>query len=88
MSFIPLNPVAPVLSIAPKGTPGLYSTLLSVSQSGNVRFRAETSGCPVTGLQAIAGENNLAATAFLIRQGEDYRLRWFTPTTELPLFER
>jgi PhzF family phenazine biosynthesis protein len=21
----------------------------------------------------------------LIRQGEDYRLRWFTPTTEVPL---
>ena len=36
-------------------------------------------------LQAIAGENNLAETAFLIRQGEDYRLRWFTPTTEVPL---
>jgi len=36
-------------------------------------------------LQAIAGENNLAETAFFIRQGEDYRLRWFTPTTEVPL---
>ena len=36
-------------------------------------------------LQAIAGENNLAETAFLIRQGEDYRLRWFTLTTEVPL---
>jgi PhzF family phenazine biosynthesis protein len=36
-------------------------------------------------LQAIAGENNLAETAFIIRQGEDYCLRWFTPTTEVPL---
>lgn len=36
-------------------------------------------------LQAIAGENNLAETAFFIPQGEDYRLRWFTPTTEVPL---
>jgi len=36
-------------------------------------------------LQAIAAENNLAETAFLTPQGEDYRLRWFTPTTEVPL---
>jgi PhzF family phenazine biosynthesis protein len=36
-------------------------------------------------LQAIAAENNLAETAFLVREGLDYRLRWFTPTTEVPL---
>jgi PhzF family phenazine biosynthesis protein len=36
-------------------------------------------------LQAVAAENNLAETAFLVRYGEDYRLRWFTPTTEVPL---
>ena len=36
-------------------------------------------------LQAIAAENNLAETAFLVREGADYRLRWFTPTTEVPL---
>ena len=36
-------------------------------------------------LQAIAGENNLSETAFLVRAGEDYRLRWFTPTVEVPL---
>jgi predicted PhzF superfamily epimerase YddE/YHI9 len=36
-------------------------------------------------LQAIAAENNLSETAFLMRQGSDYRLRWFTPTTEVPL---
>jgi PhzF family phenazine biosynthesis protein len=36
-------------------------------------------------LQAIAAENNLAETAFLIPAGGDYRLRWFTPTTEVPL---
>jgi PhzF family phenazine biosynthesis protein len=36
-------------------------------------------------LQAIAAENNLAETAFLVREGGDYRLRWFTPTTEVPL---
>jgi PhzF family phenazine biosynthesis protein len=36
-------------------------------------------------MQAIAAENNLAETAFLVRDGSDYRLRWFTPVTEVPL---
>jgi PhzF family phenazine biosynthesis protein len=36
-------------------------------------------------LQAIAAENNLAETAFLVPEGGDYRLRWFTPTIEVPL---
>jgi len=36
-------------------------------------------------MQAIAAENNLAETAFLVRDGSDYRLRWFTPATEVPL---
>jgi PhzF family phenazine biosynthesis protein len=36
-------------------------------------------------LQAVAAENNLAETAFLVPDGDDYRLRWFTPTTEVPL---
>jgi predicted PhzF superfamily epimerase YddE/YHI9 len=36
-------------------------------------------------LQAIAAENNLSETAFLVRDGEDYRLRWFTPLVEVPL---
>jgi PhzF family phenazine biosynthesis protein len=38
-----------------------------------------------TTLQAIAAENNLAETAFLVPEGVDYRLRWFTPLTEVPL---
>jgi PhzF family phenazine biosynthesis protein len=36
-------------------------------------------------LQAIAAENNLAETAFLVPEGSDYRLRWFTPLVEVPL---
>jgi PhzF family phenazine biosynthesis protein len=36
-------------------------------------------------LQSIAAENNLAETAFLVAQDGDYRLRWFTPTVEVPL---
>lgn len=35
-------------------------------------------------LQAIAAENNLPETAFIVRDGSDYRLRWFTPTIEVP----
>lgn len=36
-------------------------------------------------MQALAAENNLSETAFLVRAGEDYRLRWFTPGVEVPL---
>jgi len=36
-------------------------------------------------LQGIAAENNLSETAFLVPEGTDYRLRWFTPSTEVPL---
>ena len=33
-------------------------------------------------MQAIAAENNLAETAFVVKEGERYRIRWFTPMTE------
>jgi PhzF family phenazine biosynthesis protein len=36
-------------------------------------------------MQAIAAENNLSETAFLVREGSVWRLRWFTPTTEVDL---
>ena len=36
-------------------------------------------------LQAIAGENNVSETAFLVPERGDYQVRWFTPTTEVPL---
>jgi PhzF family phenazine biosynthesis protein len=36
-------------------------------------------------LQAIAAENNLAETAFLVPDDGDYHLRWFTPISEVPL---
>ena len=36
-------------------------------------------------MQAIAAENNLAETAFLVAAGDDFELRWFTPTVEVPL---
>lgn len=36
-------------------------------------------------LQAVAAENNLPETAFLVAHGEAFLLRWFTPTVEVPL---
>jgi len=36
-------------------------------------------------MQKIAAEHNLAETAFVVREGERWRIRWFTPATEVPL---
>ncbi len=36
-------------------------------------------------MQSIALENNLSETAFFVREGDGYRLRWFTPTFEIDL---
>lgn len=36
-------------------------------------------------MQAIAAENNLAETAFFVRNGSGYKLRWFTPMVEVDL---
>lgn len=36
-------------------------------------------------LQAIAAENNLSETSFLVRRGAGFDLRWFTPATEVAL---
>jgi len=40
---------------------------------------------PDATLQGIAAENNLSETAFFVRQGNDYALRWFTPSVEVDL---
>lgn len=40
---------------------------------------------PDTKLQAIAAENNLAETAFFVRNGGNFELRWFTPVCEVDL---
>jgi PhzF family phenazine biosynthesis protein len=40
---------------------------------------------PDAKMQAIAAENNLAETAFFVRDGDGYALRWFTPTVEVDL---
>ena len=36
-------------------------------------------------LQAIAEENNLSETAFLVRHDTSFELRWFTPVQEVDL---
>ncbi|MFJ2712152.1 PhzF family phenazine biosynthesis protein [Pseudomonas sp. NPDC087346] len=36
-------------------------------------------------MQKIAAEHNLAETAFLVREGSVWHIRWFTPATEVPL---
>ncbi len=43
-------------------------------------------GWPEEGrMQAVAAENNLSETAFLVGGGGRYGLRWFTPVTEVDL---
>ncbi len=36
-------------------------------------------------MQAIAAENNLSETAFLVPEGGEWRIRWFTPAIEVEL---
>ncbi|WP_028402061.1 PhzF family phenazine biosynthesis protein [Ectobacillus panaciterrae] len=36
-------------------------------------------------MQNIAAENNLSETAFAVKEGDGYRLRWFTPGGEIDL---
>lgn len=40
---------------------------------------------PEATMQAIAAENNLSETAFFVRNGAGYDLRWFTPAVEVDL---
>jgi predicted PhzF superfamily epimerase YddE/YHI9 len=44
-------------------------------------------GSPVSDerMQAVAREMNLSETAFLVRRGDVFDLRWFTPTVEVDL---
>ncbi len=40
---------------------------------------------PDSMLQSIALENNLSETAFFVKEGSGWQLRWFTPTQEVDL---
>ncbi|MDP9010935.1 MAG: PhzF family phenazine biosynthesis protein [Pseudomonadota bacterium] len=56
------------------------------------RFRGNPAAVVITDrrldagmMQAIAHENNLAETAFVVADGNRYAIRWFTPTVEVDL---
>ncbi len=36
-------------------------------------------------MQSIAAEHNLAETAFVVKEGDVWHIRWFTPACEVPL---
>src|SRR5262252_841970 len=66
--------------------------IYQVDAFSSVVFRGNPAAvCPLEAwlpdetLQAIACENNLSETAFYVRQGDRYQLRWFTPTVEVDL---
>jgi PhzF family phenazine biosynthesis protein len=40
---------------------------------------------PEAWMQSVASEMNLSESAFLVAEGDGYKLRWFTPTTEVEL---
>jgi PhzF family phenazine biosynthesis protein len=63
-----------------------------VDAFANQLFRGNPAGiCPLQKwlddalMQNVAGENNLAETAFFVPRGGDYELRWFSPAIEIDL---
>lgn len=44
-----------------------------------------THPAPAQWMQQVAAEMNLSETAFLLREGDEFRLRWFTPLAEVKL---
>src|SRR5215213_4001585 len=40
---------------------------------------------PAETMQKLAAENNLSETAFFVKEGDGYHLRWFTPEFEIDL---
>ena len=66
--------------------------LYQVDAFANALFRGNPAAvCPLEQwlsddlMQSIASENNLSETAFFVRTGEHYDIRWFTPSTEVSL---
>jgi PhzF family phenazine biosynthesis protein len=67
-------------------------TLYQVDAFASEVFRGNPAAiCPLDSwlpdelMQSIAMENNLAETAYFVKSGERYKLRWFTPETEMDL---
>jgi|SRR5450432_2142659 len=59
------------------------SRMFSGNAAGVCLLEAEW--LPDATLQAIAAENNLAETAFIIERSDHFDLRWLTPTVEVEL---
>ena len=67
-------------------------TLLQIDAFTAVPFAGNPAGVcfldgprPDTWMQSVAAEMNLSETAFLLPEGDGYRLRWFTPAAEVRL---
>jgi PhzF family phenazine biosynthesis protein len=61
---------------------GVYEPAIRGEPRGRLRLAESLEDAA---MQAIAAENNLPATAFLIDRGTHFDLRWMTPTVELDL---
>ena len=78
---------------APKPSPDSTVALYQVDAFTNRPFKGNPAAvCLLSAprddawMQALALENNLSETAFLLKEaGGEYRLRWFTPTVEIEL---
>lgn len=69
-----------------------HFTVIQVDAFTNVPFAGNPAAVvPMAGwpaddlLQAIAAEMNLSETAFVVKEGDAWRIRWFTPTVEVDL---
>lgn len=81
-----------VLSTRLRFGAGVHIDLYQVDAFSERRFAGNPAAvCPLGGwlddatLAAIAAENNLSETAFLVRENVGYELRWFTPVCEVEL---
>jgi len=70
----------------------MRQSIMQVDAFSNQAFRGNPAAVCVLSspqdegwMQSVAQEMNLSETAFVLKQNQNYRLRWFTPTTEVPL---
>ena len=70
----------------------MKQTIIQVDAFTNTPFRGNPAAVCVldriadeTWMQLVAREMNLSETAFVLKQEDGFNLRWFTPTTEVPL---
>jgi PhzF family phenazine biosynthesis protein len=70
---------------------GVRATIFQLDSFTTTRFAGNPAAVvvldhflPDASLQAIAAESNLAETAFLVTDGAEHHLRWFTPTRRTP----